>query len=199
MQSTQQLAQARGCTVQAINKARRTAEREHNLKLGSPDPRDKRITLFSAQEAALILQYAPLPKVSETDSETPFTVSEIDSETLYDYAYDADFVEAPPMLQVVKPTALAKNPTLLPAKAPEIVADTGTLTRGINAAKSASAYSANELMGYVEDFVDTKFDTMLTTLDHAINAMGAAALNKKVKSLAQPQTSEQPQPGRISA
>lgn len=185
MQSTQALASDRGCTVQAINKARRKAEREHNLKLGTPDPRDKRITLFSPHEAALILQYAPLPKISETDSEPSFTVSELDSETLYDYAYE-DCPDAPPLMQVVKPMALAKNPTLLPAKAPEIVADTGVLSRGIHAAKSATAFSANELMGYVEGFVDARFDTMLTTLEHAITAMGATALNKKVQALAEP-------------
>lgn len=191
MQTTQELAGAVGCTVQAINKARRKAEQEYNLKLGTPDPRDKRVTRFAPQEVALILKFAPTKKQSsETVSETQAsseTVSELFSETVYDDNFLPSDLDAPPSLVVLKPRPLAKNACLLPAQAPEIVADNSYLQRGIRAANSVAAYSANELTEYVDAFVDAKFDTMLTGLDHAIASIGANALNKKVQSLSQPQ------------
>lgn len=199
MQTTQEIADEIGCTVQAVNKARRKAEQEHNLKLGTPDPRDKRVIRFAPQEKALILNFAPSKKASNSETQSDFrNVSETVSETsYYDSELDGEFlpgefVEAPPALVVLRPRPLAKNPNLLPAKAPEIVSDTSALDRGIKAANSVSAYSANELTDYVNDFVDAKFDTMLAGLDHAIAAIGANALNKKVQKLSQPQQAETP-------
>lgn len=203
MQTTQEIAAELGCSVQAINKARRKAEQEYNLKLGTPSQRDKRVVFFVAQEKALILKFAPIKKVSESDSETQGQFRN-DSEPVsepcfYDAELDGEytppeFVEAPPALVVLKPRPLAKHPNLLPAKAPEILADTSALDRGIKAASSVSAYSANELTGYVNSFVDAKFDTMLSGLEHAIAAIGANALNQKVQQLSQPQQATAPQP-----
>lgn len=186
MQSTQEIAANLGCSIQAINKARRTAEAAHNLKLGQPDPRDKRKILFSETEVELILKHAP--KKAETVSET---IQKPGLETVYDGVYEAEI--APPALVVYTPTPLARNPSLCPAKAPEIAKDTALLDLGIHEANTASAYSFSELEGYVEGFVEAKFDNMLTRLDHAITSIGANALNKKVQGLSQPTPQAQPQ------
>lgn len=170
MKTTRELARFLGCTVQAVNKARRKAEDEAGRPLGEADPADKRVTIFSEAETELILKFAPQRKdVSETDSEID------EAELLED--------ESPPGLMVLQSSPIAQLPGLMVAKAPEVLADGSAITQEINAITTVNQRNISELSRFMNNYTTAKVQGAVREVDHVVEAIKANALNQAICSL----------------
>lgn len=166
MYSTADIAKRLGCTVQAVNKYRRKAERQTGQLFGTPDPTDGRRTLFSEAEVSQIAEMAPKIPVTPADEET---------------CIEADLIEGPDTPVTVAPTrsSLALRHTTLPsAQRPHFdLAGAQHTTDDIETHTARTAQRADTLLSdfAVTEMLGAVADIKQTVATLKANALGDAA------------------------
>lgn len=189
--SAKVLAQQCGCTVQAINKAKRKAESASGKNFGRPDPKDKRVILFLESEVAEILKYAPRGQQNfRNDSETSFRN---DSETVSEGEFVSEIFpggmhedSAPGSLMLVRPGSLGNIAGASAAMAPAVFADTQVIDTRTALLNQASAHNVGQLENFLDAYTDASVQGAIVEIDHTVAALKASALNKAISNLGKP-------------
>ena len=169
MYSTAEIAKRLGCTVQAVNKYRRKAEKQGGKPLGTPDPTDGRRTLYSEDEVSQIAEMAPkIPVTPASDEE----------------CVEAELIEGSDTEVSIPPTrnSLAlRHPTLPSAQRPHFdLMDASQITADIESHTARTAQRADTLLS---DFAVTEMLGAVADIQQTVATLKANALGDATAQL----------------
>ena len=175
MYSTAEIAKRLGCTVQAVNKYRRKAEKQGGKPLGAPDPTDGRRTLYSEDEVSQIAEMAPKIPVTPASDEDCVEAELIDgSDTEVSISQNRN-------------SLALRHPTLPPAQRSHfdlVDASQATATIESHTARTAqradtllSEFAVTEMLGAVADIKQTVATLKANALGDATAQLGKQTEN----------------------